>query len=130
MMFSHKDVKKVRRSLEGDYADTGMFSTNAKRKLRMDYLKESTLFAFEVSTIEGPVVRVMTPAYSRLHKRTPIRIKLMDVVTGSFFHIRTGKCHTSDQLKINKMLAYTQKQCTEHLLAISTEKASLNNEPD
>ena len=58
-------------------------------------MKDKDLYLADISGIE----RVVTPVYflTDMHKTT----YMMDAVTGSMFHIKGGRCLSSDHLVMN-----------------------------
>lgn len=105
------------RSHTANCAREGMFRPESKRAFKDIWINGHRLFLCHVTAPGGGAERVCTPTIISRH---PLRLGLMDAVTGSIYD-RTGRCLSSDVLRMTSKRE-AQREGGRILRAIKIDK--------
>jgi len=108
-------IAKVKRSKPYNCAATGMYNPCTKKAVRDKWIKDHSLFLGVTERLGIKTNRVVTPVVAFMR---PLRINLMDAVTGTLYDVRTGRSLSSDQQTL--VDARANKTCAAILKELRT----------
>jgi hypothetical protein len=110
-------LAKIIREHPYNCASRGTYPTFAKKALRDVWISKFPLYSSVVVALGEKVTRVMTPVR---YSSKPLRLVMMDAVTGSLYAIKSGHCLASDQLKMESAVEQ-HKACAKRLRALKED---------
>lgn len=82
---------------------SGLFPPGAKPAIKKKWVTSARLYIGTIRGIAGTDVRVLceaTPVDETGHLIRPVRVRMMDCVTGSVYDRGSGRCLSSDTLRL------------------------------
>lgn len=122
MLFRKQQNKKINHAHFADKnqccSRSNTLNAATRAPIRRTWIVDKILFYGVVSGIGPTMTRVFTPI--KLKVRKSVKLFMMDVITGSLYDIRTGRCLTSTYLTLVSA-THSKNKAAEYLLNLRVD---------